>query len=122
MTPLDQFLSAIEEVEKKATPGPWIRNGTGGYICYHQIEDDRILDYISSPNSQLNETKPDAEFIAASRSAIPQLLEIVRIQQEALKNILHKNSHKASRTACEDREIIENALAAVQRVVEGENK
>ena len=73
-------LENIEKLIAEATPGPWEHNGHGGYVCFLSIQDNKPTDYISAPESQgLHLSKPDADFIAASRELMPKLLRVAKI-------------------------------------------
>lgn len=70
-------IDRIRELEAKATPGPWtavttgVRGGDHWYVC----DEGESIAHISA-NDGINEDQrqPDAEFIAAARTAVPALL------------------------------------------------
>jgi len=72
-------LDEIEKLIATATPGPWIYNGTGGYVAFFSVTNGEIGNYISAPNSGgLNPSAPDAAFIAASRELMPRMVKALR--------------------------------------------
>lgn len=84
MNKLDALLEELEALDKKRTPGKWVRRGNGGYVCFFGITDTKIHDYISSPDNEINETGPNAAFIIAAVNTNAKLREIIRVQREAL--------------------------------------
>lgn len=72
-------LDELSVLEKKASPGPWSYNGHGGYVCFMQITDGKPTSYVSAPQSPgMHRSYLDASFIAASRTALPLLIEVAK--------------------------------------------
>ena len=97
---LESYLKEVEERAEKATKGPWFcesyKNDRGEHSYYYIHENrtgdggDLVADTfvgVSSIDSDKPEEKENAEFISHSRTDVPLLLEIVRIQNEALKDV-----------------------------------
>jgi hypothetical protein len=126
MTALETLLVELTKLEKKATPGAWgIRydwcdcseygctHGRYGYSLIHAAPEDlKTTDY---------------ELIAASRSALPKLIEIIRVQQGALKHITGswKDNPCCERaidgeyTGDHYCELADTALEAAERIAKG---
>lgn len=86
MSALDQFLSHLSDLEKKATPGKW------DSIENPMREDGKFLRNSLGKGIALFQINPkDSDFIAASRSAIPLLIKIVRIANTSFEIILDSN-------------------------------
>lgn len=98
MTPTESLLKELEELEKLATPGPWIWDQEGW------MDEDECHDTCPSHFNGLNSANdepvisgctydkhnlrlPDAEFISASRITLPVLLQIIRTQREELERM-----------------------------------
>lgn len=92
---LPQFLQELEEKARAATPGPWgTEPGTYGHRITYQ---DSNYDYPSEKwtaylgtrdklSDSYNQWQRDATFIAAANpDTVLRLIEIVRVQQEALE-------------------------------------
>lgn len=66
-------LKHLEELCAKATPGPWLRDGSG---------------YVFVKNIEIGNSSDNAEFIIAAREALPKLIAEVRRLQARLNEIL----------------------------------
>lgn len=120
---LPTFLRRLEELEKAATPGPWIERedldyyqggtylGIGGYD-YKDGSKVPGSAYFETNVCRIESSDSDKEFIAESRNALPLLIRIIRIQQEALQ---HFSDHCYGNYINEKSK---DALAQVERVVE----
>ena len=75
----DATLQRLEELEKRATKGPWFHNTENLYEVFSEV--DPISDGREVLVAQL---EADAGYIAASRNALPLLLDSVRRLKEAL--------------------------------------
>lgn len=78
MTTLSDFLSQLEKLEAAATAGPFIsveRNG-GSIAREYEIRHNQGVIFRSTSYGRMEQ---DAAFIAASRSAIPKLVRMVRV-------------------------------------------
>lgn len=130
---LEAWLKGLEEVESKATEGPWKINGSGTIICDLTEEcTHTIIAPHGGCRNEIEEIDDDAEFIIQSRNALPKLIEIIRIQQGAIKCIAAEHRHRqeteeywldldqvfCATVLATDIKIARNALAAVEKVVE----
>lgn len=91
MNNTDLIIEARELCEK-ATPGPWEYRDNGFDGVIYGADDTRIVG--GEPCEGRIEPGPDAQFIAASRTLVPQLcdaLEAAEKENEGLKNILRFN-------------------------------
>lgn len=120
---LTDWLSELERVEKAATKGPWTRNRTYQHtdpICRF----GGGLWAIYPPlDSEVSDSK-DSALIAQSRNALPKLLAIVRVQQEALKfysTRLQDGLELDSQGNLQrvNREMAAKALAEMEKIVGG---
>jgi hypothetical protein len=98
----DQELNRLEQLASKATPGHWIWRPTGG--AQHAFPDGRY----SSSNLRLcghptnlrvgamdHIMKTDAELIAAARTAIPELITLVRELRAELDIVRRRDQSSA---------------------------
>lgn len=89
MKTLEEFLERLEELEKKATPGPWtakdcsVQNCWCGYIeCLPEnFSEGKIRDWIVGTGEM---RLADCAFTAQARNALPKLLKVVRVLKEGL--------------------------------------
>jgi hypothetical protein len=72
-------LRQIEATERAATLGPWWNNG-------HEL-------YYGPRNHQQIWYEPDACFIAGARTWVPQLLAMIRKQQETIVVLVMREQH-----------------------------
>lgn len=80
----------LEEIEKfceEATPGPW----EWSYYCLHNGR-LRIPILHRNKNSKWPISKNNLEFIAASRTLMPQLLKVAKAADVCLKSKIHFDS------------------------------
>lgn len=90
---LDALLAEIEETLAKSTPGPWIWKGNRSLNRFVENE-SKIADYYGS-NAIIDSTamggifgkKEDKDLIAAAPTYLRKLLEVVKVQREALEKI-----------------------------------
>ena len=75
MTKLQFLLSRLTELHEKASSVPWRKEGCELY--FHNTGQQFAYD----------KQKENAELIAESRNALPLLLQIIRMQQEALEQL-----------------------------------
>lgn len=89
-------LKAWKELSEKATPGPWIFERVSHEPDYFTYERNDDTGYISICENDYNErmkAKFDSDFIAASRTAVPELIaEVERLlmlqkQDEIIKRL-----------------------------------
>lgn len=93
MTKLTSLIQELEELEKKATPGPW--KGEKRVVVYgiyskHELMNARWGNCIcwmgGKRNQVLNENRmSNMNLIAHSRNALPKLLQCLRVLSEALE-------------------------------------
>lgn len=118
MTPLDRYLSEVDEREKRTTPGPWECGGSGTVIC-DCVEGSIGFEVIATKDVEyLDRRNENRVFIAHSRTDILRLLEIIRIQGEALE-FYSKEPH--SRSEMKRLEIMDagkKARTALERIDE----
>jgi len=92
MTQLPDWIEELKRLEKEATPGPWYSDQVGqightlpegrGVIC----DFERGVEvYCKAHADKVAIVNDDADFIAASRSAIPKLIDLVQRQAALLK-------------------------------------
>lgn len=84
----DEDLDRLEALERESTLGPW--KWWGKYFKYlvGAKPHDVILQEIGLPGKgMLSPEKEDAEFIVASRTAIPDLLSDLRESQARVKDL-----------------------------------
>lgn len=84
---LSDKLSELEKLCEAATPGPWVKANQvdeGEIACYEVSagEDGDLICCLLDANVEKNQ-----EFIAASRTALPLLIEIIKIQTKALETL-----------------------------------
>lgn len=75
MTDID--LDRLEELERKATKGPWVVVDTtyGGFYLRRDPSDGGMLAQITS----LSDQEGNAALIAEARNALPELIRLARI-------------------------------------------
>lgn len=114
-----QLIARLEELEKKATPGPW-EYVEGDYTDPEDIYDSKILNEKSREQVPAFSVQPpgkrefDLEFITELHNALPQLLEFCKEaieQQELVASLLNCLDEL-------DGIIPENVLAAQDSLVE----
>ena len=66
-------LDALEALEKKATPGPWIAGGNGA-CGYGWLKNDIL-------RGQYAKQPADYALVANARNALPELIRLARIGQ-----------------------------------------
>lgn len=76
MNKLKARIDELRKLEQAATPGPWETTGVGYHV---QSEESEIGCFDYEGGTQ------DAEFIAASRTAIPQLIDALEEMRVALE-------------------------------------
>jgi hypothetical protein len=83
----DQELNALETLHKKATPGPWYVSNTGeGQPCVSYSEESDYHGYpVAIQGMIFAANNANMEFIAAARTAVPELIEEVRMLREELE-------------------------------------
>jgi hypothetical protein len=81
------LLTRLTELEQAATPGPWEQTYQTGHVAAADPKDEGY--WIDVANT---ETLADAALIAASRNALPSLLEVVRTL-EAKARYWNENAH-----------------------------
>ena len=96
MTAIDTRLAEIRARAENATPGPW--ESDGGEISQHWSRPKPWLPVISTDVACISycyggsasgvENKADAEFIAASRTDVPWLLDQVELRDKALEAVM----------------------------------
>lgn len=90
MSALTELLDRLTKLHEEATPAPW-RFDCGNLrveaICRQPVCDISTYSDIYGRCGEIKEYEDNAELIAASRNALPLLLQIVKIQQEALEKI-----------------------------------
>lgn len=67
----------LQRLADAATPGEWVAS-PGGYVYREEPEIHDRFDVLDTNIATAHESAADAEFIAASRSAVPNLLDRVR--------------------------------------------
>lgn len=83
---LESWLASLEEVERKATAGPWSYDHDENEIhSDSRSTGDGEPWHIVPGQDNCNVTWPNAEFIAASRSALPKLVSALRAAVGALE-------------------------------------
>ncbi len=119
MTTITEQLDRLQALCDKATPGPWVvgfsdRSGSGehGGGCYIVDNDDPCRVIVRGGESEGVpvgvESKPDAEFCAASRQAMPQLIA-------ALLAIVEQNQRRGYPTGAEWTQLLDR----IQQLLEG---
>ena len=77
----DERLAELRALSDKATPGPWFFDDEDGHI--YTGGDFAVLNYATT---RLESPDDDAPFIAASRTAIPELLDAIeRVKKAVVK-------------------------------------
>lgn len=74
-------LEKLKALAEKTTPGPW------GYVCGECDNCHGWGAVVISCDKEVWATERDQELMAASRTAVPALIEEVRILREALQTI-----------------------------------
>ena len=91
MTNLKQYLDSLKALEARATPGPWADyNGFQGFGLIEGIAEQGKVTVVVDDGTYDNryqgvQRKPDAAFIAASRNALPKLIEALEEAVGALE-------------------------------------
>ena len=84
MTPTESLLKELEELEAKATPGPWRREYTDGITAFIETEGEECIlieeGYGFAKHS-------DFLLVSKSRNSLPALLQIIRTQREELERM-----------------------------------
>lgn len=116
MTPTESLLKELEELEAKATPGPWgldYSNAVDGFgVCSSPLK-------IEVP--QANQHNP--ELIVTMRTSLPALLQIIREQKSALEyGIEHQNKSHATETCTCIASINRQALSRCDEIAKGVGK
>jgi len=93
----DATLAKLEEVEKKATDGPWDYDGQHNEIIAPTTDAEQYWLIVSECRSAPDQTAErdrwghhyDANYdlIVRSRNAMPDLLETIRVLRAALENV-----------------------------------
>lgn len=79
----DDILKKLEEMEKKATPGPWVNRPSG--IVQRQGGSGPIIFWDDHPKTENKDWKANYELIAETRTALPVLIAVIREQQKAIE-------------------------------------
>ena len=104
----EQELREVEALAEKATPGPWRSVWTGNTVKSHRV-------YAEGPEARniasgISPNTGNAEFIAASRAAVPRMAaEIRRLREE--NDLLRSALDKLLRgdcKYCDDRKYCKN--------------
>jgi hypothetical protein len=91
VTPIEQELKRLAELEKAATKGPWEDTPEGIRCAYPSRRDPAWKDWIGLQNNDLpivGQREKNAAFIAELRNAAPGLIEVAQIAVEALGNCM----------------------------------
>jgi hypothetical protein len=109
MSPSSLDLAALRSLVERATPGPWEDLGDGTWfkdreICgpaYRDAQGNRCVPVVCSTPPRPN----DADFIAASRTAVPALLDMVEALKAEVERLREERDVLASEHAeCPDRQ------------------
>jgi hypothetical protein len=109
MSPSSLDLAALRSLVERATPGPWEDLGDGTWfkdreICgpaYRDAQGNRCVPVVCSTPPRPN----DADFIAASRTAVPALLDMVEALKAEAERLREERDVLASEHAeCPDRQ------------------
>ena len=99
MTNLKQYLDSLKALEARATPGPWADyNGFQGFGLIEGIAEQGKVTVVVDDGTYDNryqgvQRKPDAAFIAASRNALPKLIEALEEAVGALEEFRLGHEH-----------------------------
>ena len=86
----EAWLEKLEELEKKATPWPWVNRPHGVVQTQNEsvtIPREGIIFWDDDGKENNSKGVANYEFIAVSRTALSKLLQIVRVQREALETV-----------------------------------
>lgn len=90
-----KLFKKLRDLEAKATHGPWTTKHEPFWHDSDNTQDFLVGPYTTSEGCSTNETefnkKEDAVFIAEARNAIPKLLQVVDVMQEALAEIKRRD-------------------------------
>jgi hypothetical protein len=87
----------LRECEPKATPGPWCTTGCGvlGETSVRRMSDDELV--LTSCSYDREHVEANAQFAAAARNAVPEMLTELDQLRAALT--VWRNAYKAERSA-----------------------
>lgn len=97
----EKLLAKLERLCKKATPGPWVWNE-----AQNMHGPDRWATVIETDSGMYPPRQNDRDFIAASRTAMPELIaEVRRLRAE----VARQDRSMEQCTECASRERLEKA-------------
>lgn len=101
----DQWISDMQKLCDEATPGPW-------HLSHHNGAANLFrLDNQMSAKQLVEQFETNRKLIAASRTFIPQAIELLKVQREALLEInLHCCSSRCDNDNLDDMDIKYEAL------------
>lgn len=89
MPPTESLLKELEELEKKATPKPWIREYSDGIIAFIETEGEECI----LIEEGFGFAKPnDFLLVSKARNSLPALLQMMQTYREALTRIEYRFS------------------------------
>lgn len=93
---LQQLAAEALRLSEAATPGPWSAPGYDeAQICARRLATVELTpDWHTQIVAMINRDVGLAEFIAASRTLVPQLAKAVQVLAEALEEIANNNGLK----------------------------
>jgi hypothetical protein len=121
MTLTTEKIKAWRELASRATPGPWTANRRQCETGYVEGKD---LNGGIIECSRGSDSKPNAEFIAAARTAVPELCdEVERLQSGYLRfekacRELVSNAYKLEFDRDKDRKVLQTKLDEAIEVLE----
>ena len=92
-TPLETLLKRLEDVESKATPGPWIEE-VGNHVGFLGQAFSQVVTEATDDDGDRTVVAPeriqyaDGFLICESRNSLPALLQIIKLQNSALHEIV----------------------------------
>jgi hypothetical protein len=84
------YLDSLQKLADDATPGPWVDRINYDGPCQYDMAQTYAIGpfHRESPSTdQFKRAHADADFIAASREAVPKLIQALRVAMDELKQI-----------------------------------
>lgn len=110
-------LKELRALAEAATPGPWHIDGPNADDVVAEVSS---LTVVPRTNGMLCAPRYDAAFIAASRSAVPELLDEVERLRESLRNIAEISDDHSEIEECLCRGLGCSAQTRIARAALGE--
>lgn len=134
---LDELLNRCEELDQKATPGPWTAEEKWGECMgvatelaatatIHSHGTKSWSRYVAQPANGhscviTSDAHRNMQLIAESRTLLPILTAIVRVQREALEDIRHMLYGNEVKPIYAEQKAAK-ALATAERLARGDGK